>query len=319
MSTIPLPSATAIDPPARPPPPEVLDRLLGPPLFYLSVAFLIFAGGTIHRLGHIAVTGVEGHALFWGLVLLWPVFILEALLRLVACRRSGLSWRGRLAGLAAVVAFPPLRLGGRSYADAEKIWLPCLGWTTVDHHLRTRLEHFCSVPMIIIAVLVLPFLALEYFWLEQVRSHFLLSLLLDLGSSIIWLAFALELIIMVAVADSKLLYCLKHWIDVAVVLLPLIDFLPLLRLTRLIGVLEIQGVGRLSRLYRLRGLLSRGWRAVLLLEMIQRLFGPYRENRLGRLRKLLAAREDEIVDLRREIAELESTLAREKQQPPCPA
>ena len=160
--------------------------------------------------------------------------------------------------------------------------------------------------------MVLPFLAMEYFWLPQVRANFFLSLVLDIGTSVIWLAFALEFIVMVSVADDKTRYCLHNFMNLAVVFLPLVDFLPLLRLARLARVLEAQQLGKLGRLYRLRGLIARLWRAVLLLEMIQRLFGRYRERRLKRLKQLLVTREDELADLREEIAELEAKLAQER-------
>jgi voltage-gated potassium channel len=290
----------------------MLDRLLGPPFFFLSVTFLVLAAGVLHRLGHGGLTVFEADVLFWGVLVFWPVFVVEGLLRLVACRRPGILWRQRLAAFLAVCLMPPLRLGGRAYADPGKIWLPKLGWTTVDQHLRTALERFISVPMIMTALMVLPFLAMEYFWLPQVRANFVLSLVLDVGTSVIWLAFALEFIVMVSVTDDKTRYCLHNIMNLAVVALPLVDFLPLLRLVRLAGLLEAQQVSRLSRLYRLRGLLARIWRAILLLEMIQRLFGRYREKRLKRLKQLLAARENELAELRQEIAELESTLAEDE-------
>jgi voltage-gated potassium channel len=291
---------------------EMLDRLLGPLFFFLSVAFLILTAGVIHRLGHGGLTTLEAEVLFWGLLLVWPVFVAEALLRLMAARRPESSLWQRLAAFLTVCLIPALRLGGRAYADPAKIWLPKLGWTTVDHHLRTRLERFISIPMIVIALMVLPFLAMEYFWLPQVRANFALSLVLDIGTSAIWLAFALEFIVMVSVADDKTRYCLHNFMNLAVVFLPLVDFLPLLRLARLARVLEAQQLGKLGRLYRLRGLIARIWRAVLLLEMIQRLFGGYRERRLKRLKQLLIAREEELADLRQEIAELESKLAGQK-------
>jgi voltage-gated potassium channel len=287
----------------------MLDRLLGPPFFFLSVAFLVLSAGVIHRLGQAGVTPFEVDVLLWGVLVFWPVFVLEGMLRLAACRRPGISRWHQLAAFLAVCLAPPLRLGGRAYADPGKIWLPKWGWTTVDHHLRTRLERIVSVPMMITALMVLPFLVMEYFWLPQVRSSFGLSLALDVGTSVIWLAFALEFIVMVSVADDKARYCLHNVMNLAVVALPLMDFLPLLRLARLARLLEAQQLSRLGRLYRLRGLLSRLWRAMLLLEMIQRLFGRYRERRLKRLKRLLAIREEEIVDLRQEIADLECTLA----------
>src|SRR5262249_28880590 len=131
---------------------------------------------------------------------------------------------------------------------------------------------------------------------------------LDIGTSVIWLAFALEFLVLVSVAESKPRYCLKHWMDLAVVLLPLVDFLPLLRLLRLTRLMELQQVGRL---YRLRSLIGRIWRAVLAFEAIRLLFGYTREQKLKRLKDTLAARQAEIDALGQEIAELEDLLAKE--------
>jgi hypothetical protein len=310
MSATELPVATSSRRRAPAPVLGSLDQVLGPGFFFLSVAFLILSAGVIHRLGHGGLTAFEAAVLFWGALVSWPLFILEGLLRLAVCRRPGIPWRHRLAAFLLVCAFPPLRLGGRAYADPGKIWLPAWGWIKVDYHSRCRLERVLSVPMMVTALMVLPFLVMEYFWLPQVRASFGLSLALDIGTSVIWLAFALEFIVMVSVADDRIRYCLQNWMNLAVVVLPLVDFLPLLRLARLAGLLEAQKLSRLSRLFRLRGLLSRIWRAMLLLEMVQRMFGRYRERRLERLKQLLATREEEIIDLRQEIAELEATLAR---------
>jgi hypothetical protein len=309
MSSLSLSAADFSLRPARTPFLETLDRLLAPIMFYLAAVFLILAAGVIHRLGHIDLGALEADLILWGLVVLWPLFVLEGLLRLAVCRRPETSrWR-RLAVFLGVCLFPPFRLGGRAYADVGTTWLPGLGLSKVDRILRIRLERFFSVPMIIIAFLVLPFLAMEYFWLETVRAHFGLSLLLDIGTSVIWLAFALEVIIMVSATEQRLRYCLANWMDLAVVFLPLLDFLPILRLVRMTELLELQQVSRLGRLYRLRGLISKIWRLLLLLELIQHLLGHYREKRLVRLKDLLAARLEEVGELRAEIAELEKAPA----------
>lgn len=311
MSIVNFSIADVTTHPARASLADWLDRHLTRPMFYLSVAVLVLAAGVIHRLGHGDLTGLEAVAIFWGLVLLWPVFILESLVRLFVCRRPGTTWRGRLAVFLGVCLFPPFRLGGRAYADPTTIWLPRLGWTKVDRDLRTRLERFFCLPMIVIALLVLPFLAMEYFWQETVRADFGLSLLLDIGTSVIWLAFVLEVIVMVSVADKKVRYCLTNWMDLAVVFLPLVDFMPLLRLVRLAGLVELGQVSRLGRLYRLRGLLFKLWRTMLLLEVMQRLLGHYREKRLRRLKELLASRQEEIAALNKEIAELQDAESKE--------
>jgi voltage-gated potassium channel len=289
-----------------------LDQLLAGPMFCLAVLSLLLAAGVFHRLGHGDLTPFEANVILWGAVLLWPIFVIEGMLRCLLCRRPEMSpWR-RLAVFVGVCLVPPFRLGGRAYADPDKVWLPTLGWTTVNQQLRFRLERWFSVPMVVVALLVLPLLAMEYFWLEPIRAHWGLSLLLDIGTAVIWLAFALEFVLLASVAESKALYCLHNWMDLAVVFLPLIDGLPLLRLVRLTGFLELQQAGRVFRLYRLRGLLAKIWRLCLLLEISQRLFGDYWQNRLKRLKALLAARQEEMADLRTEIAALEDMLAKEK-------
>ena len=236
------------------------------------------------------------------------VLLAEALLRHFLCVRQDRAWV-RWLNLVFLVLAPPLRMGARSYADVTKLWLPVWGWCTVDRHLRRRLERFFSVPMMVIAFLVLPVLALEHFWAVQVRAHFVASLLLDIASSIIWMAFAAEFILMCSVADKKLRYCLQNWMDLAIVILPLLEFMPLLRLLRLGRLMELQQVTRLGRLYRLRGLWLKLWRAILLLEVLHRVIGNRKEKRLLRLKDLLAARLEELTDLRKEIEDLERELA----------
>jgi hypothetical protein len=286
----------------------LLDRVLAPLMFWLALAFLAVSAGVIHRIGQGHTTLFEAEVIVWGLVLLWPIFILDGLLRLLIRGHRATPRAHRLWYLALVCLAPPFRLGAPSYTDSEKTWLPWAGWHARDRALQKRLERLFSVPMIVIALMVLPLLAMEYFWQEAVRGDFLLSLALDIGTSLIWMAFAIEFVLMVSLSREKLCYCLQHWIDLAVVALPLIDFLPILRLIRLTRVLEIQQITRLGRLYRLRGLVLKIWRAALLLEMIQRLLGDYKKKRLERLRDLLVVREEEIEELRREIGELECQL-----------
>lgn len=126
------------------------------------------------------------------------------------------------------------------------------------------------------------------------------------------MAFAIEFILKCSVAEKKIAYCIQNWMDLAVVVLPLIDFLPILRAWRLGGLLRLNQLNRMSRLYRLRGLLMKAWRAILLLEMIHRLLGNYQERRLNKLRDLIAAKEIELEELRLEKAELEQALQKDR-------
>jgi hypothetical protein len=173
--------------------------------------------------------------------------------------------------------------------------------------------------MIVIALMVLPVLALEHFWEEQVHQHYALKLALDLANSLIWMAFAIEFTLSVGMAESKLAYCLQNWIDVAVVALPVLDFLPILRVLRLARLAQLNQLSQMGRLYRLRGMLMKAWRAFLLLEMLSRLLGNYKERRLKKLKDLAAAREIELAELRQEIRELEEAVQKEKAAAPPPA
>jgi hypothetical protein len=309
---------TSTPSPAARCPAERCDRWLGGPMFWLALAFLILAAGVLHRIGEGFSTHFEFEAISWALILLWPFFIVEALLRLVVCvRRDPLIQR--IGYTVFVMLAPPLRMGSRSYADSARMWLPAWGWCAVDRHLRKRLERFFSVPMMVIAFLVLPVLAIEHFWVAEVRSHFAASLFLDIASSVIWMAFAAEFILMVSVADRKTRYCLQNWMDVAIVVLPLVDFMPLLRLLRLTRLLELQQLSRIGRLYRLRGLWIKLWRAVLLLDILSRLTGNRKQKRLLRLQELRTAKLEELTDLNKEIDDLERELAAAKSAAPAPA
>ncbi len=289
-----------------------LDRFLAAPMFALSIVYLAVASGVIHRLGDGYFSAFEAEVMLWSLAAISPVFIVEAWLRFFLTRRQMAFWP-RLGILLAVHLVPFVRLGLRAHADSSKIWLPGVGWQTVDRALRRRLERFFSVPLIVFALMVLPVLALEHFWEEQVHQHFGLKLALDIASSLIWMAFAIEFTLLISIAEKKIAYCIQNWIDLAVVALPVLDFLPILRLWQLARLVQLNQLGKLGRLYRLRGLMLKTWRAFLLLEMLSRLLGNYKERRLKKLRDLAAAKQIELGELRQEITELECAIQKEKE------
>jgi hypothetical protein len=163
--------------------------------------------------------------------------------------------------------------------------------------------------MILFALMVLPLLALEHYEAERIRAEPILAWWFDVSTSVIWLAFAVELIVMAAVAERWWRYCLAHWIDVSIVILPAFEMLPLLRLLRLGRVLRLEELARWGRLHRFQSLFARCWRAFLLLQIVQRLTGRTLEHQRRQLQELLQAKDDEMADLRREIADVEARIA----------
>jgi voltage-gated potassium channel len=283
---------------------------LAAPLFVLALMFLVVLAGLLHRYPRLDRDDLEAHLIWGGLGALWLVFLLEAVLRFWLRPRDRPAWRP-LAVAVACALLPPLRMGCRSQVRPNHIWLPWLGWRPIDGHLRRTLERFFSVPMIVFALMVLPLFVLEYYWAEKVHTEPVLALGLDVGTSVIWLAFAVELILMVAVSDRPVRYCFRHWIDVAIVLLPAVEVLPLFRLLRLGRVLRLEELLRWGRLHRLQALAMRGWRAVLLLQIVQRLTGRSLAYQLRQLHELLQAKEEEVADLRQEIQELEKRVVQQ--------
>ena len=166
--------------------------------------------------------------------------------------------------------------------------------------------------MIAIALLILPILVVEFFMKDQVANHAWLRLCLHLGTGVIWFAFAGEFILMVSVADQKLAYCKKHWIDLAIILLPLFSFLRSLRAmraTRIAKLMRIPQVGKLARVYRLRGTAVKAIQALILLGAFHRWTGRNPEKQIASLQQKLDETQSQARILRRQIAKLKRAQA----------
>jgi hypothetical protein len=265
---------------------------------------------TAHRLGRYC-------ALM--LALIWPLFVVEQFVRLTGTwipnsreRISGYWW------LFCIV--PPLRLCAQQHGlvreqssdiGPNRVWLPKLGWQDVNRNLQRRLERAFSMPMILIALLILPILGLHFLFKDQIIDYPYLRILLHFGTGLIWFAFAVEFIVMVSVAENKLAYCKKHWLDLAIILLPLVSFLRTLRVLRagkLVKLGKLQQVSRVIRVYRLRGVAMRALRALMVLEVIHRVFRTKPENRIKKLEQQCREKEHELAELHEEIARIKRSL-----------
>ncbi|MDW8222970.1 MAG: hypothetical protein RMJ82_08475 [Gemmatales bacterium] len=299
-----------VEPPGASLPSAKSETVLSAVFFALALIFLAELAGFSHRYGRSGVQSWEIRLMGSALAVVWPMFAFEAMVRWYLGWRRGQWLRGLVQAL--VVFFvPPLRLGFRGYYRQDQIWLPFLGWQNADKQLYRRLERFFSIPMVCLALLVLPILVCEYGWPEWRDQHAWFGLALDAASAVIWLAFAFEFIVLVSLSANRWQFCVRHWIELLIVLLPLVEVLPMLvtdlvPTMRLLRVLRLQQLGRFGRVYRLRALLTKLWRSFLVLEIIQRLTGQTPEKRLRRLRELLQAKLEEIEELKGEIAQLEA-------------
>jgi voltage-gated potassium channel len=258
-----------------------------------------------------SLVSLAGMAIVSSCCLLWPVFWADFVITRLACRPEHRRWRD---GLVACL-IPPLRLGGRNPEMESRIWLPAWSWCEVDDDLRKRLRKGFGGPMIVIALMILPVLLVEFSMQSRINENLWLRGLLHVGTGVIWFAFAFEFILMYSVAEKKLAYCKDHWIDLVIILLPLVSFLRsirAIRAMRLAKLAKAHQLSRMGRIYRLRGLAVKAFRALLLFEVVYRITGITPQKRLERLELTLAEKEDELEDLREQVETLKKVVARQK-------
>lgn len=132
---------------------------------------------------------------------------------------------------------PPYRVP----TGCRRVVLPFIGFVLdADDDHRRRVDRWFQIPMLVLALLVLPILVVHHYVVQQPR----LSAVLDILLGVIWVAFFLEFLIKITIARSRAQYCLKNWLDLVIIALP---FLRPFRAARAARILQ------LTRAYTLRG------------------------------------------------------------------
>ena len=133
------------------------------------------------------------------------------------------------------VILPPPRPGFRH------VKVPILGIVISSDRLRQRVDRYFHWPMIILALLVLPILAIEFFLQPQPGSVLWLSILIAV--TIIWFAFTIEFLIKIAIAECRIEYIKHNWLDVIIIIVPFLRPLRVASLARTSRVFTLRGVG----------------------------------------------------------------------------
>ncbi|TWU43414.1 hypothetical protein Q31b_24530 [Novipirellula aureliae] len=239
--------------------------------------------------------------------LIWPIVIAESIFHWLTRPWNRQTRSFHFFSLLIAIC-PSLRMCAKSLQMGERIWLPSLGWRKADARMRRRLERRFSMPMIGIALLIMPVLIVEWFMKTQVADYRWLRFALHFSTGMIWFCFAAEFILMVSLAEKKFQYCRKHWIDLAIIILPLFSFLRSLRLLRATGITKLVRLSQLNqvaRMYRLRGTAMRVARAMVLLDLIERMLHTSPEKSLIKLRRQHDELENQVKLIRRKIRRLE--------------
>jgi hypothetical protein len=120
-------------------------------------------------------------------------------------------------------------------------------WCTVvaDDHVRARVDRWFHWPMIVLALAVLPLLAIELLYLdtasEQERTW--LEVLCWVGFGLIWLAFVIEFVVKIAIAESRMEYVRRNWLDIVIIVVPALRPLRATAVVRTSRVFKLRGVG----------------------------------------------------------------------------
>lgn len=199
---------------------------------------------------------------------------------------------------------PMFRSGARDHECAEYIWLPLSGWRKVAPELEKYLAVFFRWPMVIIAILVVPIVAVELLAGEVLEENLPARRSLEVLTSIIWVAFTLEFILMISVTPKKFKYVLRHWLEILVIALPMLAFLRTARLGRLA---RLKDLSKTVRAYRTRGLYARWWRAIVALELLDRVQRLDLDNYLAHL-------EDQFEEKKEELTRIEQKLEQTRQE-----
>jgi len=306
------------------------------PMFSLSVLFLLLLAGIvvtwvdIPRVAELAQLDADeqalnpeavqqalqmadsasriGQYLVTALLIIWPLFWLEFAYNFTTTRNTDGSRKTILQPLLACF-IPPLRLGRVSPVWDSRMWLPSLSWQHPGRELSSLLTRIFSKPMLVIAMLILPILAIEFVFKGAIQQHFWLRLLLHVATGFIWFAFTLEFIIMISATDKKLAYIKKNWIDLVIILIPLVSFLRSLRVLRLAKLAKIQKIAKLGRVYRVRSLGTKALRALMMFGFVNRLLRITPQKRLNKLNEQRDERLLELAELDEEIAAVEQDIA----------
>ena len=289
----------------QPPPPThtflgIFEHYTTPIMFWLALLALVSIGATLmfHFMEerfipvtmHIWV--LKLNIVFWIIFAVELVFLSRLAYRQTQARKA--LW------LRLVVLFIPiLRIGVKPISYPQAIWLPFWRWCEVNRSLFDTLRKNFSTPMVIVALFIIPLLLLEYYLKDTITRQPMAYLLISTGQTFIWIAFVLEFTLMVSIAEEKIDYCKRNWIDMLIIMLPFISFFRTLRVMKLVKLKE------LVRIYRLRGILMKTQQALVITDFVQRLI-LYKlstpEKKLQSLRKNLREKKKEYQELSEKIA-----------------
>ncbi|MCH7571830.1 MAG: hypothetical protein IH891_02815 [Planctomycetes bacterium] len=144
---------------------------------------------------------------------------------------------------------PPPRPGVRH------VTLPLIRMIVIaDDDLRTSINRHFHWPMLMLALLMLPLLVVE-FLIKPAPGTWLRWVCL-IGLTIIWLAFFIEFVVKITIAESRFEYAKRNWLDIIIIIMPAFRTLRFASIARSSRLFTLRGVGMKFGRYFFTGLLG---------------------------------------------------------------
>ena len=230
-------------------------------IFYLSLAFLWSFGLFLQSNSD---TMFEDQKMHWPsqwFLIFWIPFVFEALFITLKTKKQNITLQ-RYFVLWVCAFFPIFRICRHDFYDSSKMWLPKIGLADINDRLRSHLYLRTQKLMLLFSGLILVVLVMDFVVENNWGGSSLIHLIPIVLKATIWTAFAAEFFVLISVSDEKVKYAVTNWVDLVVIVLPLFAFL---RSFRLIRVIQI---GKLNRIYRLRGLGMKIWNFMLIFNVL---------------------------------------------------
>ncbi len=283
---------------------QIFENRFAPIMFWFSIVMLMLMGFIIMFSFSEEARFLVTPLLLWQMTVVYGILMIIPLVELIYVfhlkNRAGVKVSmNQLIFRTVSIPLMPLRMGARRLSDNDWLWIPFWNWTKCNDVLLEELKRKFSLPMIGIALLIIPilFIDLNKTVGDQVAARVPeISLYLEAVQAFIWIAFTFEFILMFSVTREKLDYCKANWIDLFIILLPLISFLRTFR--------AIQGIARvnqLARAYRFKGVITKVRQALVLADLVQRIMYPNPESQLKALQKSIQKNRREKIHLEKQV------------------
>jgi len=281
------------------------DARLAPYAFYLGVASLLLIGAAVTALTEEQLSPLFQRLLPWlmgvtGLAYLLNAVDIGVLFYLRSRSHQKLNGAVKLRRLLSLL-FPPLRMGSRDVVEGKSVWIPAWHWCKVNEGLFLELKRRFVLPMIAIALLIVPVLIIEWKFLDYIKNEMpslRIDLILESVQTFIWCAFTFEFLLMISVSDRKLHYVRKNWIDLLIILLPFVSFLRTLRIS------QIARLKYATRSFKLRGVVTKARQGLIFVDFLQRIFRLRPESEAKRLYRLLQENQRDRAELEKKLRQV---------------